>query len=810
MQDTRQICAVRLETSALGRRLGSSMLMILAALGCSDGSRSTRPDESTPSSKPFIAAVNAQESPDPIVYISLPPGAIVGGKRAILNVQRTGSSTQTTLIDGGFDPVSVRAMPGDVVTIIVDLGIERGAINYEIVVPKPSRPIVVRTKPVKQKRDVPLNASMKVVFSEPIDAATLTDAAIQLTRAGLPVKGHLEFADAEHLTAVFTPEVALEAGADYVLMITEAIHDLDGSALDGAVTVPFTTADPIPPGGPIPPSLVFTVQPTTTHVNSYITPNVQVSVVDSTGRVMSEYRGDFPRIRLTNAGNAKLDGVGNISVDAGVVTFPILMVDAVGAGYTLVVEGDGVTSATSMPFTVTDLPPVGALAISVTTSGTGGPDGYFISVNNGAPVGIGVNASINVPNLGKGRYHVALTGFGSNCMVTGESFATVEVVPYQTTDVHFSVTCGIAGSIRVTTTTSGTDPDPDGYVLRLRVAGMNTVAPLPASGTTVATVARTGPSVITLAGVAENCRVAGGAARQVDVGAAETALITFDVSCEAVTQLAFVRDGQIYLVNSNGTGLTQLTKEPGLFSYDPAWSPDGKRIAFTRGKGTDDVWEIFVMDATGANVVKRTSRGGYNYDATWSPDGRKIAFTAVDSSADVYVMSAEDDGSPARRITNRPGYDAEPTWSSDGRRIFFISDWRAYDFVRDLYVVDAADGANVAMVAAGPFFWPNVVLLFQPESSPDGRIAVVECSTGYYDCETSTVAILRADGSNRVAVSTGRFFSGPTWSPGGGTLAFTASGCPGCARSIRYVRADGSYEDTIIENGSNAAWRPRP
>jgi hypothetical protein len=816
MQGSRRTHAEGLEAGARRRRLGNLVLTIFAALSCSDGLGTPRPDESIPpSSTPFIAAVNARVSPDPIVYISLPPGAIVGGDRAILNIQRTGSSTQTTLIDGGFDPVPLRALPGDVITIIVDLGAGSGTASYSIVVPKPSRPVVVRTKPTKQKRDVPLNASMMVVFSEPIDESTLTDAGVHLMRDSASVKGHLEFADETQLVAIFTPESALAAGSDYTLVISQAIHDLDGSALDNTVSVPFTTVEPTPPAGL--PSLVFTVQPTTQYIGGSITPDVQISVVDGTGRVMTEYAG-YMRIRLGNRQNASDSTSGGVALnhggggpfESGVATFRMLSVNAIGTGYTLVAESEGTVSATSVPFDVSDLPPLGALAISVTTSGTGQPTAYFVSVDNGAPRSIGVNASITVPDLSRSTHNVSLTGFGSNCMVTGEAFVTAAVIAYQTTDVRFSVTCGTAGSIRVTTTTTGTDPDPGGYALGLNVGGMSTMAALPASGTIVVNLARVGAYVIKLSGVAENCRVAGGAVRQVDVRAEEIAEITFDVSCDPVTQLAFVRDGQIYLVNSNATGLAQLTHtEVGVWNSEPAWSPDGTRIAFSRQK--DYGSDIYLMDADGANVVQRTSTGGYSVSPTWSPDGRKIAFAALaDGSLDVYVMSAVDDGAPAQRITNRPGYDGEPSWSPDGRRILFISDWRAYDFVRDLYAVDAADGANVTVLAEGPFFSPNVVLLFDPEWSADvNRIAIIECSAGYYDCETSAVAILQANGSNRVAVSTGKFFFGPTWSPGGGTIAFAGRGCPECASSIRYVRADGSHEDTIVDNGYSAAWRPR-
>ena len=99
----------------------------------------------------------------------------------------------------------------------------------------------------------------------------------------------------------------------------------------------------------------------------------------------------------------------------------------------------------------------------------------------------------------------------------------------------------------------------------------------------------------------------------------------------AGSQLAFVRDDQIYLVNADGTGLVQLTNTGGgISNSEPAWSHDGQRLAFARssyGGGVYQTWDIYVMDADGSNLVQITD-GGYNVEPTWGPDDRTIAFSS--------------------------------------------------------------------------------------------------------------------------------------------------------------------------------------
>lgn len=296
-----------------------------------------------------------------------------------------------------------------------------------------------------------------------------------------------------------------------------------------------------------------------------------------------------------------------------------------------------------------------------------------------------------------------------------------------------------------------------------------------------------------------------------DLGAAFTAFAYDPVTLPAA-RLAFVRDDQIYLVNADGTGLAQLTNTGGDASNrDPAWSRDGQRLAFARGNPDGSSWDIYVMNADGSNVVQLTS-GGYNVEPAWGPDGRTIAFTSLlPGSAGVSVIDVDTDGSQGSRILlDRPGWDAQPAWSPDGRTITFTSDWRAYDFVYDLYAMNA-DGSDVRPLLEGPFFWVDgLTFFFQSAWSPDGqKIAVVICGYAWDNCyPNSAIAVANADGSGLKVIAQAGSYARPTWSPDGRWIAFGSSGCRTCQSSIWVVHVDGGTEGLVVDNGHSPTWRP--
>jgi PKD repeat protein len=258
-------------------------------------------------------------------------------------------------------------------------------------------------------------------------------------------------------------------------------------------------------------------------------------------------------------------------------------------------------------------------------------------------------------------------------------------------------------------------------------------------------------------------------------------------------QIAFVRDGRIHLASTDGGGLVQLSTGPG--DGDPAWSPDGSRIAFTRSSG--GTTGVFIMDADGGNVVQRTTSGG---DPTWSPDGGWIAFACSDGG--LCKVTAADDGTSPDTVVQPVGQLSGPAWSPDGTRIAHTSDWAMFDFWFDIWVV-APDGSNRTALTTHTPEAPNPYEHYQPAWSPGGdRIAFVTCAWAFNFCSSSAVSVMSADGSGigRLVAATG--FAGPTWSPDGQVIAFASS------NAIEWVSADGRQRGRIIADGHSPAWRP--
>jgi serine/threonine protein kinase len=268
---------------------------------------------------------------------------------------------------------------------------------------------------------------------------------------------------------------------------------------------------------------------------------------------------------------------------------------------------------------------------------------------------------------------------------------------------------------------------------------------------------------------------------------------------------------QIWSMNMDGSNLTQLTNLTDG-ACQPAWSPDGQQLAFISPcRGRHDVYagsSIYIMDSDGSEVhplaVPPDPAG--DFDPTWSPDGQRIAFTSLRTGVQrIYVYNLTT--SSLSQITKGTNVeDGQPAWSPTGTQLAFVRTsvlsqiWVVTDdgqtqqqfslsgAVNDFYPVWSPDGQSIYYCQTSPDTYlpwlmrlryldrdtsdenhvppvgqPNIIPVVEPRISPDGGWIIYE---SWPDGTNHDIYLVKINGSNvqRLTNDPGLDFN-PAWRP---------------------------------------------
>lgn len=244
---------------------------------------------------------------------------------------------------------------------------------------------------------------------------------------------------------------------------------------------------------------------------------------------------------------------------------------------------------------------------------------------------------------------------------------------------------------------------------------------------------------------------------------------------------------QICIMNADGSGYRRLTLDNDVRHYYPSLSPDGQSVVYSQYR-EDNVYEIYELNISDGTPTRLTDRLGVLTGPAISPDGTTIAFMRWTPASDQYQIWLMDrDGAHPRRAIDGDGWD--PTWSPDGKQLLFASD-RGGSVQLYIAKLDGTAPRRITNLPAirGRSDWSSTGLITTYSGEPWKR----------------EIYVMNADGSDAHRISpTGGNSQGPSFSPDGGWVAFTAyfdrfNDINGC--EIYIMRKDGTDLRRLTDN----------
>jgi Tol biopolymer transport system component len=200
----------------------------------------------------------------------------------------------------------------------------------------------------------------------------------------------------------------------------------------------------------------------------------------------------------------------------------------------------------------------------------------------------------------------------------------------------------------------------------------------------------------------------------------------------------------LYVMDGTGEARRVLLDLP-VGQSNPAWSPDGRQVAFVAGAGSGEAAQVFVVDSDGTDARQLTTAGSKYIDPTWSPDGRTIAFETFDS--ELYLVNV--DGTGERPVGDHD-YSSQPTWCPDGT--LYYTGQNPNEVARIYALNPSGEETTVTQGSAA-------------NCGPDGRLAFSRDGDVH-------VVTPGAPGEPNLTASADRADFDASWAPDGSKMAF--------------------------------------